>query len=476
MIRAIFIFAVIAAVLVAGNWLLNHPGTVAIDLPGYVSVDWSFARGTAFLAIAIVALIVAIWLVLYILRAPWRLSGIVQRSRRERGMQAISMGMVAVAAGDTVEARAQARRAKTLVPAQPLTKLLAAQSAQLDGDNDAARDFFQQLTEEPDAAFLGVRGLWMQAMKDGRTREALGYAQQANELQPNSGWVLESMFGLQSQLGQWEDAEKTLASMIKLKSRPLAELRHDQALVQIERSKAAQASGDIQAAVAAAKKAYKLEPKFVPAANQLACAHIADGRRARAEKIIEDAWSANPHRMLAETYHSVADQVSPDKQLKLAETLAARKPNHEESRILIADFAMQAEDWGKARASLEPLTKRDLTTRLCRMMAELELVSRNDVEAARDWIAKSATALPDDAWVCKETGAVQADWTAVCRESTRFGTLEWRTPYHLPQSIIALPDQTPSAAPATPAAVPVVVEAIAEPVVGNELKKDDSPA
>ncbi len=474
MIRALIIFAVIGAILFGGNWLLDHPGNVSITLPGFFAIEWSFAWAVLLVAVVLVLAVVAAALVYLIVGAPWGLSRRFERQRREKGQQAISLGMVAVAAGDRQEAKKQAGRASTLLPNQPMTTLLAAQSAQLNGDNQAAQQFFSQLAEQPEAAFLGLRGLWMQAMKDGRTRDALHFAKLAHDQQPNSVWVMDSLFELQARLSQWDDAHKSLAAVRKSKNHPAEKIEMESALIDIERSRATAAT-DKAAALQMAKDAAKKLPEFAPTTAQLALMHIANGRRGRAEKVLEEAWKIEPHPMLAAVYKGVVDQVSVEKQFSIAKGLAAKRPNHPESRYLIATFAMAAKQWGEARKAVEPLTRQHPDARVCRLMAEIEMHGFNDADAAREWLARSASASPEPAWVCRETGAVQGEWSAVCDESKLFGTLEWRIPHHLVPALPSVLEASSSSrgglpvAPAPAAgrsedAAPVIVDAIAEPV------------
>jgi len=479
MIRAIFIFLVFGAIIFAADWLLDRPGTIAVSWQG-LEVQESFAWGVGMLALLVLVTIAAFWLAFWVIRSPWTLSARIGRSRRERGQHAISLGMVAIAAGDREEARRQSKRASNLLPDAPLATLLAAQTAQLDGDNQAARRYFLQLAETPDTAFLGLRGLWMQAMKEGRTRDALHYVQRAHENQPSASWVLEAQLTLQARLGQWDAAAETLEKLVKRKLRTPEQAREARALIHVERSRALSADGHTSAAVAAAQVAYKANPKLTAAVAQLARAQIANKRRGKAEALIEEAWRHQPHPMLAEAYRGVVESVTPDKQLELARRLAAKNPNHVESALLVARFAIAAGRWDDAAAALQPVTRRNPPARVCRLMAEIEADGRNNAEAARDWLARAAAAPPDEAWVCSETGAVQADWSAVCRESQLFGTLEWRVPHHLEISLPALPHagaegQAVVRSAASPAAnpggkepggknAPVVVDAVVEPV------------
>ena len=60
MIRALLVFVIIGAVLFAGNWLLDRPGNVSIALPGYFTIEWTFAWAVAVVAIALAATIAAL--------------------------------------------------------------------------------------------------------------------------------------------------------------------------------------------------------------------------------------------------------------------------------------------------------------------------------------------------------------------------------------------------------------------------------
>jgi hypothetical protein len=76
---------------------------------------------------------------------------------------------------------------------------------------------------------------------------------------------------------------------------------------------------------------------------------------------------------------------------------------------------------------------------------------------------------------------VQADWSAVCRESQLFGTLQWRVPNHLEMAALPVfPTSADDRAVGGPAlsskrsaGAPIVIEALAEPV---ESRKAESGA
>ncbi len=133
-------------------------------------------------------------------------------SRRRQGYRALTHGLAAVAAGDADEAQKQARKAEKLLSEPPLTLLLSAQAAQLAGDREGAKRAFSTMLEDEQTAFLGLRGLIAQALRDGDPQQALALAERAFKLRPDTEWVVHSLFDMQAAVGQWRAAQETLDS------------------------------------------------------------------------------------------------------------------------------------------------------------------------------------------------------------------------------------------------------------------------
>ncbi|HIM42524.1 MAG TPA: heme biosynthesis protein HemY, partial [Rhodospirillales bacterium] len=149
MFRALVFFAILAAAIWGAVSLADHPGSVSLQWGGY-RVDTSFAVLLAIVTVLAVAaaLIYRFWI--YLRRAPRRVLWAWRAKRRQQGYQALTRGMVAVAAGDANEARREAKRADALLDEPPLTMLVSAQAAQMRGDEKAAGDFFKAMMERPE--------------------------------------------------------------------------------------------------------------------------------------------------------------------------------------------------------------------------------------------------------------------------------------------------------------------------------------
>src|SRR5215469_10155575 len=129
----------------AALWIAARPGHVSFVWLGW-RVDTSIGvLIAALILLIVVALLHRLWRLVW--RGPRDLQRLRSERRRRQGYRALSQGMAAVAAGDAAEAKRQARLANSLLRDPPLVLLLAAQTAQLGGDETAAKRYFTAMLE-----------------------------------------------------------------------------------------------------------------------------------------------------------------------------------------------------------------------------------------------------------------------------------------------------------------------------------------
>ncbi|QCG97880.1 tetratricopeptide repeat protein [Azospirillum sp. TSA2s] len=427
MIRALWFLLKVAVVIAAAIWLADRPGTVSVHWLGYaVEAPFWVALLVTIVALGIAAL--GYRLIRALIRTPYRIRRHSRVRRRERGYRALTQGMVAIAAGDAQTARKMARKADGLLNEPPLTMLLSAQAAQLQGDERAAREYFTAMLERPETAFLGMRGLLTQAIKSGDRVEALTLARKARGLQPNTPWLLGTLYDLEAQAGDWAAAEGTLQQAIQAGAIPTDEGRRHRAVLLLERSFEAERRGRADAALSHAQAAHDMMPGFVPAAVRLARLQLAADRLKPAAKVVERAWRHSPHPELADIYRSIVSSYDPLTRVRLFQKLVRQSPDSAESHLAVARAAIDAQLWGEARQHLNRAMEIGPTRRTYRLMAELDRGERHDEDAAKDWLAKAANAPEDPVWTCSSCGAVSHNWGGLCGHCGAFDTLTWKAP------------------------------------------------
>jgi HemY protein len=133
---------------------------------------------------------------LWVARLPAFFKNKKSQANTQKGINAVTRGLTAVASGDSDTSQKMAREARRYLPQEKgLTLLLEAQSARLKGDEAKANECFQALLEDKNAAFLGVRGLLSNALAEKDYPKALDYARKGLDMNPRQPWIIRTGLG-----------------------------------------------------------------------------------------------------------------------------------------------------------------------------------------------------------------------------------------------------------------------------------------
>lgn len=419
----LFLLGVIA--LASGlAWLADRPGSLLLTWQGY-EIETSVFRAVVIFAV-VLGLVVLAWTILtQVWSSPAALSRFLTRRRQRRGLDALSSGMIAIGAGDRSMATRYAMQARKSLPNEPLTHLLRAQAAQLSGDKATARRIFEAMLGSPDTEQLGLRGLFLEAGREGEHEAQRQFAERALRLNPKLSWPVEALFDLQCKAGDWAGALNTLA-LAKRHShieRPDADRRRAVLLT-------AQAQPieeeDPERALTLALEAHGLAPSLIPAAAIAGRLLAARGNTARTAKIIQKTWVKSPHPELATAYAYARIGDSPRDRLDRVKQLFMLNPHSIESSIAVALAAIEAHDYAEARRILQPFTETGLTRRVAALLARVEAEESGDKGRAREWLARAATAPRDAAWIAD--GVISDRWAPISPATGTLDAFEWRVP------------------------------------------------
>lgn len=242
--------------------------------------------------------------------------------------------------------------------------------------------------------------------------------------------------------GHWNEALATLNRAVKRKVIAADRARRHRAALMVERSAERERAGDREGALADALKAADLAPALAPAAAAALRLMAAAGKGRRAVKLAQRIWAAHPQPQLASHYLAIWGDASPIARARRAEELATANPEHPESRLMMAEAALKAEQWDEARGHLKKALALSPvpSARYCRLMAELERLERGNLSAAQYWLEQASVAPPAPAWVCAECGATADDWTSICGHCDAFDSVAWRLPPRIMAPAVPRPD------------------------------------
>jgi HemY protein len=433
MIRIVVFFLLILALGFGFSWLADRPGELYIIWQGQrVSMTLMVA------AVLVTGLVVAVmfgwWLVRTIWTSPQSMTRYFRARKRDRGYQALSTGLIAVGSGDAPLARKMLDRTKGLISSdsEPLIHLLEAQASLIEGKTEDARKKFEAMAEDPETRELGLRGLYLEALRVGAHEAARHYAEKAVEKGPHLPWAAEATLEYRTQAGRYDDAirllegQRVLAGMDrKAHDRKKAVLLTGRALSKLD--------ADPKGARDDAQMALKLAPDMVPAATTAAKAYAREANIKKALAILEQVFKLTPNMELV-TNHLGAGGATAQEKLKRAERLESLQPNSYEGVYAVAWAALDARDFPLARAKAEAAARIAERESIYMLMADIEDAESGDQGRVRHWLAQALRAPRDPEWVAD--GQVSPHWLPVSPVSGKLDGFEWKQAYGAAQGAI----------------------------------------
>ncbi|MEO1421044.1 MAG: heme biosynthesis HemY N-terminal domain-containing protein, partial [Pseudomonadota bacterium] len=424
MLRLFIYLAVIVALAMGLSWLADRPGQLVINWEGQVvetSVFYAVVLMSAFLGAVLLT-----WSILrHIWESPAAIGSFLSRRKEKRGLDSVSSGMIAIGAGDRSGATRYAIQARKTLPNEPLTHLLRAQAAQLAGDKATARRIYEGMLNTPDTEQLGLRGLFLEAEREGELEAARQFAERAVRLNPKLTWPVDSLFELQCKTSDWAGALETTAIARKNGQIEKASADRRRAVLLTAQAQVAEDT-DPEKALQLATEAHGLAANLVPAAAIAGRMLASRGNTPKATKIIQKTWQKSPHPDLAVAYAYSRLGDSPKDRLDRVKKLAALNPYSLEGPVAVATAAIDAKDYAAARSALEPLLENRLTQRVCTLMARIEGEEFGDKGRVREWLARAVNAPRDPAWTAD--GVVSEQWAPVSPVSGALDAFQWRVP------------------------------------------------
>jgi HemY protein len=473
MIRIILFLASIAVVAAGFAWIADRPGEVAITWMGY-RIETS-VMVAAFAAAVLVLAVLLLWSILRgILHSPEQASLFFRHRRAAKGYLAVTRGLIAIGAGDLRVARKCADDVARLSPGDPLGLLLTAQSAQMAGDRSTAERAFREMARREDTRLLGLRGLYIEAQRRNDADAARAVAMEAVKVGPAVGWAGQAVLDYCCGASDWAGALDALDRMKGALDK--GDYRRRRAVLLAARAQALE-DIDRDASRALVLESVKLAPDLVPAAAMAGRRLAESGEQRKARKILETAWTINPHPDIADSYANLRLGDSARERLARMQKLADKVPGQLEGALAVARAALDAREFATARAALAPYMSAP-TRRAATLMAELEETEHGDEGRVREWMTRAVRGSGDPVWTAD--GVVSDRWLPVSPNG-RLDGFQWKVPLAeigvsrpvievtppIAESITIAPPIPPEAAPEPPAEKPRDAERSNPAVVSN---------
>lgn len=424
MFRILFFIIVIAGLSFGLSLIADMDGKLIIQWPGG-EIQPTLMQAVLALSVLVLTAMMLWTLFRMIMSSPEALSRYFSIKRKKKGIDALSHGLIALGSGDETMAYRHAMQARKTLPNDPMTLMLRAQAAEMQGDVLQASRLYESMLAASDTEIVGLRGLYKLALEQNELEPAEQYAARAVQRRPDLSWAVLSLFDLQCKRREWRAALATLdiasgrGHIVSKKARRLRAVILTALSIELE-------DEYMDEALSFAVEANRLAPTLIPAAVVAGRIYASQGKMSQAIKVIRKCWKIAPHPDLAVVIAFARPGDSVRDRLERIKSLAALTPGHKEAAIAVATAAIEAKDWASARQALAPLVRGRPSQRVCTLMARIEAADQADMGQVREWLSRAIHAIKDPAWVAD--GVVSDEWAPISPVSGKLDVFEWKLP------------------------------------------------
>ena len=422
MLSFLFFVAVVASLILGGQWLMANPGEMVIHWFGY---DITMHIAVVVLVLLTLAVVVSVLAITF-----WKLLNWPKRRRTRRqmrtlqaGLRHLTLGVTALAMGDEAAAQDALKKATLALPNDPLPQLLTAQLLQRQGKHDDARAQFKALMQHEVTAPLATRRLIEQHVHAREWLEATKLSEAARTEAPKDRWLVLTLLDLYARDGN-STAMLALSEGWQWQSPLTKEERHRYAA--LAHYLAASRERNDHKKEQSLRHSVGYAPDFLPAVIDYASALQAQGQLRRARKWLRGAWEKAPNLLLIEPILSTLQDESPRAQLRLLKAFQKGETTALH-HLLAAEQAYEVGEYERAKLSAEAALALEENKATCSLIARIEKEQR-DGDGANRWLERAVDAPISEAWVCDHCGEQHTQWHMHCTACQHFDSLRYGRP------------------------------------------------
>ena len=343
-IRLLALFVLMMLTAGVASWLMAQPGNLSIEWLGW-QIEMRSSLAMTLVIVFVIILVFFDRLQRALRSMPGWLGGRWRERRDTAGYRALTLGLMAVSAGEPMEERKQAARARRLLKAPQLTGLLSAQAAHLAGDHAVARRYFTALTNDKGTAFLGQIGLMRLALDAKDSSAALAAGGKALDLQPQSALAAAQLLQLHADQQNWTAALQVIAIVIKDRKKQTGTIpellsRQHTALLYLDGLAALRAGDDTAHALKRYTEALRYDPAFLPAIFALADLYLSGAGKRTATNLLENAFMIVPHNQIANDLLALWDDNDGNSIARLIKLIPKKpEPVQQSAYHIVSDIA-----------------------------------------------------------------------------------------------------------------------------------------
>ena len=352
-------------------WYQQNPGMLEIAWLGY-HVQVSVAIFLILTLLLVGGFYGLTRLLLTIFHIPSFFRSRYAKYNQMRGIHAVEDSLVAFIAQDVKLLKKTGKYVGSFLKDSPLNFFFRGEAALLSGDFSKADALFKGLTKHDSMAFAGYYGLMKLALAQKDLPKAIAYGDLSLSQNQHALPVRKKIADLCLEAHQYDRALQELDYLLNLSPKSVSLMKKKaEALYHLSQELAEH--DKLKEALSAVEKSLKMKSDNHDALLLQVALLRKLGKEKAASKALEKAWQIAPHVDFTPLYLETKSSKTDLENFKAIQRLVSFAPDHLESDLTLAHYAIAAQLWGPAHDALNRLLDKGTKTKaVYELMTDLE--------------------------------------------------------------------------------------------------------
>ena len=348
-----------------------------------------------------------------------------EKNNWERGYQAFSQGMIAIANKDFKTAIIENKKVSYYLKNTSLNLLLKSETLKIEKKYDELSLIYEEMLKIENTKAIGLKGLMKKNIYAQDYHHAFVYGESLFNINPKIEKLYESLVNIIGKTNNWlkliEISNNALS--LKLISKELCDVNKSIGYYEISKIKM---YSEPYEAIKLIESSLKLRQFFYPYVSYYLQLLIANNELSKTKKYLQKNWKNLLHPELKNIIKLLSDKLNLSFS-ELTKSIISSNYDIKESKILLAESFIANDKWNDAKKILTPLLQHKPSKEICLLMSIIEKNDSNDPQKVNAWISRANFGELNRIWICSITNTTQENWSSMSN-SGYFNSLEWRRP------------------------------------------------
>ena len=427
MLRVIWKFIQLAILVAIGILVLNYSYPISIVFDEIILSTSS--TYIVFLVLFVIFLAIFIQSILFFIRRRvFKIKFDIRKNNYEKGYEAFTRGMVAIANKDFKKAVLENNKVSYYIKDKSLNLLLKSETLKIEKKFTELENVYDEMLKNENTKILGLKGLMKHNLYAQDYHHAFIYGEKLFNINHSIEKLYETLVKIISKTNNWHKLIEITEKALKFKLIDKKDFSTNKSIAYYEISKIKRYS-EPKESISLIEKALKLRQYFPPYVCHYVELLIRDNQLNKAKKYLQKSWSHFTHPDYKKLIEILSQKMKIS-HLNFASFVIEGSKNKSESHVLMAEVFIQDKNWIEARKYLLPYLEHKPSREVCMLMSIIEKEENNDPQKANAWISRSNFGDINNIWICSITNISQEKWSSVS-SAGYFNSLVWKKPQQL---------------------------------------------